>query len=144
MSISLRATVSNMPAIMIMYDVCNQTNCMCDKFDNLMFHSLVLPPTGLSAVHASTTIHLFDHVHLFLCKCNLARYTLGMAALSGHGGFNCEAEKLLLPTPLFPGSWSHKGGCNSEAVRKCNIRCNATPSPPSFSFSWKLVAKRGM
>ena len=45
-----------MPVIMIMYDVCNQTNCMCDEFDTLMCHPLVLPPTGLSAVHTSTTI----------------------------------------------------------------------------------------
>ena len=54
-----------MPAIMIMYDVCNQTNCMCDEFDTLMCdtlmcHPLVLPPTGLSAVHTnSTTIRLY-------------------------------------------------------------------------------------
>ena len=47
-----------MPAIMIMYDVCNQTNCMCDEFDTLMYHPLVLPPTGLSAVHTSTTIRV--------------------------------------------------------------------------------------
>ena len=54
---------------MIMYDVCKQTNCMCDKFDILMYHPLILPPTGLSAVRTSTTIHLFDHVHLFLIVC---------------------------------------------------------------------------
>ena len=47
-----------MPAIMIMYDVCNQTNCMCDEFDTVMCHPLVLPPTGLSAVHTSTTIRV--------------------------------------------------------------------------------------
>ena len=63
---------------MIMYDVCKQTNCMCDEFDILMYHPLVLPPTGLSAVRTSTTIHLFDHVHLFLIVCNLSRYTLGV------------------------------------------------------------------
>ena len=43
---------------MIMYDVCNQTNCMCDEFDTVMCHPLVLPPTGLSAVHTSTTIRV--------------------------------------------------------------------------------------
>ena len=48
-----------MPAIMIMYDVCNQTNCMCDEFDTVMCHPLVLPPTGLSAVHTSTTIRVY-------------------------------------------------------------------------------------
>ena len=47
-----------MPAIMIMHDVCNQTNCMCDEFDTLLCHPLVLPPTGLSAVHTSTTIRV--------------------------------------------------------------------------------------
>ena len=40
-----------MPAIMI-------TNCMCDEFNTLMCHPLVLPPTGLSAVHTSTTIRV--------------------------------------------------------------------------------------
>ena len=44
---------------MIMYDVCNQTNCMCDEFDTLMCHPLVLPPTGLSAVHTNTTIRVY-------------------------------------------------------------------------------------
>ena len=48
-----------MPAIMIMYDVCNQANCMCDEFDTLMCHPLVLPPTGLSAVHTFTTIRVY-------------------------------------------------------------------------------------
>ena len=47
-----------MPAIMIKYDVCNQTNCMCDEFDILMCHPLVLPPTGLSAVHTFTTVRV--------------------------------------------------------------------------------------
>ena len=44
---------------MIMYDVCNQTNCMCNEFDTLMCHPLVLPPTGLSAVHTFTTIRVY-------------------------------------------------------------------------------------
>ena len=32
---------------------------MCDEFDTLMCHPLVLPPTGLSAVHTSTTITVY-------------------------------------------------------------------------------------
>ena len=32
---------------------------MCDEFDTLMCHPLVLPPTGLSAVHTSTTIRVY-------------------------------------------------------------------------------------
>ena len=74
---------------------------MCDEFDTLMCHPLVLPPTGLSAVHTSTTITVYwtpptatptGYVITYFAG---AEDTTGTTVLIG-GGSTISAEILLL------------------------------------------------